>query len=125
MDVYKEIAEISSEEDERRVISSLTDLYGELPMETEDLISIASVKRMASEFGASEITVKNGLSEIVFPSLDAFNGGRLVAAVEKFKSVCRLNLSVKPAIEFYSMDKPNSEILQNMLEFLKFSVKTQ
>ncbi len=125
MDAYKEIAEIASDEDEQRVVSSLTDLYGELPMEVEDLITIASVKRMAATFGATEITVKGGQGEIVFPSLEAFNNGKLVSGVEKFKSVCKLNLSVKPIVEFYSIDKTNGEILKNMSEFLKFSIKLQ
>lgn len=119
MDAYKEIAEIAAEADEKRIRSSLAELYGELPMEVEDLITIASVKRMAAKYGAKEITVRRGLAEIVFPSLECFGKGGLISAADGFKKDCRLNLSSKPAIEFFTEGKTNGEVLETMREFLK------
>lgn len=122
MDAYKEIAEISSLEDEERVVSSLIDLYGEIPMETEDLITISSVKRMAAEYGATEITVKKELAEIVFPSLTSFENKNLLNALDNFKKECHLSLAEKPSIEFDTFDKTNGTVLENMYKFLKFSL---
>ena len=121
MDAYKEIAEISSPEEEARVKAELVDLYGELPMEVEDLISIAAAKSAAAETGASALTVKKGLSEAVFPSLSALGNDGLRAAVEKYKGRVGFDMSVKPALRFAAEGRSNGEMLGFLKEFFVFA----
>lgn len=122
MDAYKEIAEISSRKDEDRVRDSLADLYGELPMEVEDLINIAAVKSMAAKFAAKTITVRQGLCEVTFAALSSLNDEGLHAALERYKNGVRLDMSVSPALQFSSMDKSNGEMLEFLKEFFAYSL---
>lgn len=121
MDAYKEIAEINSIEDEKRVKESLYDLYGELPLEVENLISIANVKYLSVSLGAKEINVKRGGSSIVFSSIDAFKSERLYKAMEKYKNYCYPNFSGEPTLNFAVNKATNDDILTLMEEFLKYS----
>ncbi len=121
MDAYKEIAEINSLEDEQRVVSSLIDLYGELPMEVENLISIAIIKYLSTKLGAIEICVKRGECKIVFDGLNAFKVEGLMNALEKYKSQVYPSFSGKPTIVFNDYGKTNDEVLCFMREFLEYS----
>ena len=122
MDAYKEIAEISSPEEEKRVRSELTDLYGELPMEVEDLISIAAVKSAAAETGVTQLVVRKGLCEAVFSSLSALGNEGLRAAVERYKGRARFDMSVKPALRFGPEELSNGEMLAFLKEFFACAV---
>ena len=117
MDAYKEIAEIASGKDEARVRDSLADLYGELPMEVEDLIDIAAVKSMASKFGAKTITVRQGLCEVTFVSLASLGDAGLHEALSRFKRDAQLDMSVCPAVRFSAMDRSNGEMLALLKDF--------
>lgn len=117
MDAYKEIAEIASGKDEERVRSSLADLYGELPMEVEDLINIAAVKSMAAKFGAKTITVRHELCEVTFTELSCLGDGGLREALERYKRDARLDMSVCPAVRFDAFNKSNGEMLALLKEF--------
>ncbi|PWM70159.1 MAG: transcription-repair coupling factor [Bacillota bacterium] len=121
MDAYKEIAEISSPEEEERVKNELADLYGELPMEVEDLIAIASVKNAAAGTGVSQLTVRKGLCEAAFCSIAALNHDGLRAAAEKYKPRVRFDMSVKPALRFDSEGRSNGEMLAFLKEFFAYA----
>ncbi len=121
MDAYKEIAEINSLEDENRVVSSLIDLYGELPLEVENLISIAVIKYLSAKLGAIEIVIKRGEYKIVLNGINAFKQDGLMNALEKYKTVAYPSFSANPTIIFNGYGKSNDEVLCLMREFLEYS----
>ncbi|MDO4545616.1 MAG: transcription-repair coupling factor [Bacillota bacterium] len=55
LQMYKKIAVIESDEDEREIIDELLDRFGEIPQETMNLIKISKIRSMAGRIGISEI----------------------------------------------------------------------
>ena len=121
LDSYKQIAEISSIADYKRVYASLRDTYGELPRAVENLMVIAVLKSYASKFNIRKISVVNGVGALEFPSLDAIGDERILAAMDKYKSVVRLNMTEAPVIELFGK-RDAAELMAEMTKFLKFAL---
>ncbi len=67
MDTYKQIAEIKSAADYKRVCTSLEETYGTLPQETVNLLVIAVLKSYAAKFRVKKISVGgNGGKTMIF-----------------------------------------------------------
>lgn len=64
MDCYKQIAEITTDEDDERVTRSLEEYYGKIPREVRNLILIAKLKAAAKKRGAVKIVV--GAKKIIY-----------------------------------------------------------
>ncbi|MBQ3219312.1 MAG: transcription-repair coupling factor [Clostridia bacterium] len=122
MDVYKEIAEINSLESEKEFIASITDIYGKLPEETENLINIAVAKMLASKKGVAEITVKKDQVSLTFSDFKAFADEGLRHAIDEFSDMVRISMSTKPMLEFVKTDESNATMLMRVREFLCLSV---
>ena len=123
MDAYKEIAEINSIEAEREFINSITELYGELPNETKNLINIAVVKTLAMKKGVTEIIVKKGQVSLIFADFKAFMDEGLRKAVDEFSDTVKIAMSQKPALEFVLVDDNNALMLSRVREFLFHAIK--
>ncbi|MBQ9729895.1 MAG: transcription-repair coupling factor, partial [Clostridia bacterium] len=82
LDTYKQIAEISTVADYKRVYTSLTETYGDLPQSVGNLLVIAVLKSHAAKFSVKKITVKNGLGTLEFPSLASLGDKRIQAALD-------------------------------------------
>ena len=72
LDCYKQIAEISTIADYKRVYTSLEDTYGVLPKPVETLMVIAVLKSYATKFSVKKITVGGGLGRLEFPVFAVF-----------------------------------------------------
>lgn len=100
MDAYKEIAEIRTLADRNRVVGALEDLYGELPLEVENLVEIASVKAMAEEIGAEEVLSDKGAASLVFDSIERFGNLLLHDAMDRYRGYVKATAAVRPTLEF-------------------------
>ena len=100
LDSYKQIAEIATLADYKRVYSSLLDTYGRLPLAVENLLVIAVLKSYAAKFHVKKISVVKGVGALEFPSLESLGDKRVLAAMDKYASEVRLNMSEAPVIEF-------------------------
>lgn len=120
LDTYKQIAEISSISDYKRVYASLEDTYGALPRSVENLMVIAVLKSYAAKFNVKKITVANGVGALEFPTLDSLGDERVQAALEKFASSTRLNMTEAPVVEFFK-GRDAAELMAQMTKFLKFA----
>ncbi len=118
MDAYKEIAEINSLDSEKEFISAITDVYGKLPIETENLINIAVVKMLAMKKGVVEINVKKDKVNIVFADFKAFADEGLRRAIDEFSDIVHISMSNKPSLEFSITDSDNATMLVRVREFL-------
>ena len=124
LDSYKQIAEISSIADYKRVYASLRDTYGELPRAVENLMVIAVLKSYAAKFNVKKITVANGVGALEFPSLESIGDKRVLAAIDKYQRHVRLNMSEAPVIEMFGA-RDSAELMAEMTKFLKFALTFQ
>lgn len=122
MDAYKEIAEISSLQEEKEFIGELTDNFGPLPIEVENLINIAVVKRLAMKISASSIVVTKDKTAISFGSLNAFANDKLRSAIDQFSDQAVINMSSVPEIEFYNNGENNADMLKKVRAFLSLTL---
>ena len=120
LDTYKQIAEISTVADYKRVYTSLKDTYGELPRAVENLLVIAVLKSYAAKFNVKKISLIKGVGALEFPSLETIGDKRILAALDKYKDRVRLNMSEAPVIEFFGKRDP-AELMAEMTKFLKFA----
>ncbi|MBO7297983.1 MAG: DEAD/DEAH box helicase [Clostridia bacterium] len=121
LDTYKQIAEISTVADYKRVYASLVDTYGELPKAVENLMVIAVLKSYAMKFGVKKITLRNGIGALEFPSLQSLGDKRIQAAMDKYAGQVRLNMAQSPVIEFFGK-RDAAELMAQMTKFLKFAI---
>ncbi len=121
LDCYKQIAEISTIADYKRVYASLRDTYGELPRATENLLVIAVLKSYAAKFNVRKISLVKGVGALEFPSLAALGDKRILAAMDEYRGKVRLNMTEAPVIEFFGK-REAAELMAEMTKFLKFAL---
>jgi len=121
LDSYKQIAEISTVADYKRVYSSLRDTYGELPRAVENLLVIAVLKSYAAKFNVRKIALVKGIGSLEFPSLESLGDKRILAAMDKYQGKVRLNMTEAPVIEFFGK-RDAAEMMAEMTKFLKFAL---
>ncbi|MBQ8342630.1 MAG: transcription-repair coupling factor [Clostridia bacterium] len=121
LDSYKQIAEISSVADYKRVYSSLMDTYGELPRAVENLLVIAALKSYAAKFGVKKISLIKGVGALEFSGIETLGDKRIQAAMDKYAQHVRLNMTEAPVLEFFGY-KENVTLMAEMTKFLKFAV---
>ncbi len=122
MEAYKEIAEIDSERAERNFVAFARETYGHIPEEVKNLINIAVVKRLASEFKVSKIEVRKEITSVEFSSLDIFSNERLNSAIEAFKNKIVFSAGQKPALVFKRTGENNSEMLEKVRKFFNLTL---
>ncbi len=121
LDTYKQIAEISTVADYKRVYASLRDTYGELPVAVENLLVIAVLKSYAAKLRVKKISLVKKVGALEFTSLEALGDKRILAATDKYAGKVRLNMSEAPVIEFFGY-KDNTLLMAEMTKFLKFAL---
>jgi transcription-repair coupling factor (superfamily II helicase) len=121
LDTYKQIAEISTTADYKRVYESLRETYGELPVAVVNLLVIAVLKSYAQKFGVKKVTVADGVGALEFRSLESLNDKRLHAALDEFTTGVRLNMAEAPVLEFFGR-KDSVDLMAQMTKFLKFAL---
>ena len=121
LDAYKQIAEIHSLADYKRVYDSLLETYGDLPVAVGNLLVIAVLKSYAQKFGVEKISIKKGVGSLQFPSVEVLGKKGILAAVEKYKSCVRLNMSSAPVVEMFGF-KSHTQLMAEMTKFLKFAL---
>lgn len=125
MDVYKTIAEISSDQDKSRVAKEISELYGKLPKQVENLIAVSELKYLARKADAIKVTVSKERAVIVFKDINSFEGGGVNASLDKFKQISRLSFDVNPFVTIETGVKSAEYNLGLTLEFIKFSLANQ
>ena len=124
MEAYKQIAEIRVAEDLIRVRDSLTDLYGAIPSEVENLLRIAVLKARAKKFSISEIYLRGGEAGIVLTGVNALKDGRLQAAAEAYRGAVTLTFDRQPTFVFRLKNKNPDKYLALLSDFLKTAAKS-
>ena len=123
MDVYKEIAELSSLTAEKEFKRGIEEAYGTLPESAESLIDIAVVKMLATKLGVKNIVITKSETKLVFDDFKAFANSDLHSAIEQFEGGVRISMASEPALEFIRTQQNNSDMLKVVREFLCVAVK--
>lgn len=120
MDSYKQIAEIKTLSDYKRVITSLEDTYGKMPDSVFTLLIIAVLKSYCAKYNAKKITVNERGGAIEFSSLSTLNDAGIVKAMEAYKNHVGISMVKNPAITFTSEKSPVFT-MRKMIKFLKYA----
>ncbi len=120
MDCYKQIAEIRTVDDYRRVCLSIEDNYGKMPDSVLNLLIIAVMKAYATEFSVAKIGVSSREAYLDFSSIDVFKDRRLRAAMDKYAGRVHVSMTASPRINFALHKNPAATMLE-MTKFLKFA----
>jgi len=120
MDCYKQIAEIRSAADYKRVCTSMEETYGALPDETLNLLIIAVLKSYAARFGVKKISVNAKGGALEFAQLSALGNEKISAAMQKYRSVVSLDMTNAPVLRFPNGGDGGKTMVQ-MTRFLKFA----
>ena len=121
MDCYKQIAEIRSVDDYKRVCHSIEDNYGTMPEEVLNLLIIAVLKSFAAKFNVRKISVDGTEGALELPSLNSLDDDRLRAALDKYAGQVKLSMAKAPLIIFNPRQTPAKTML-DMTKFLKFAL---
>ena len=121
MDCYKQIAEIRTVEDYKRVCSSIEENFGPMPDEVLNLLIIAVLKSFASKFNVKKICVDGTEGTLELPSVNSLKDSRLAAALEKYAGRVKLSMAKVPLVVFAARTSPSKTML-DMTKFLKFAV---
>ena len=120
MDCYKQIAEIRSVDDYKRVCRSIEENYGAMPDEVLNLLIIAVLKSYASQFGVAKIVVDGQGGALQFPSVNSLNSAGLHAACDKFRGMITLSMAKGVQVVFAAQSSQTKTMLA-MTKFLKFA----
>ena len=83
LEMYKKISYIENKDDYYRVADELTDRFGTIPKNTENLLSVAYIKAMAHKAGVSDIKQKGHNVLIYFEQTAQNNTERLVEMINR------------------------------------------
>lgn len=121
LDCYKQIAEVRSEDDCKRIYDSIKDNYGNPPECIVNLIFVALMKSYAAKFNVKKIYVDWEQGWLELPSVSSLQHNGLAAALDKFSRKTTLSMSKAPLIVFSPEVNP-AKTIRAMTKFLKFAV---
>ncbi len=121
MDCYKQIAEIRTVEDYKRVCLSIEDNYGSMPDEVLNLMIIAVLKSLAAKFNVKKIGVDGNEGSLELPSINSLKNAGLKAALDKYSDRTSLSMAKAPSVIFRPHANPAKTML-DMTKFLKFAL---
>ena len=119
MDCYKQIAEIVTDDDGKRVVGSLEEYYGNIPREVENLILIAKLKSAAKKRGAVKLVVGANKSYIELKDLRCLNDAGFMDAIVSRKDAITLEFAQTPVIDYTRCGDTAEDIAKYMLDSLK------
>lgn len=120
MDCYKQIAEIRSVDDYKRVCRSVEENYGAMPDEVLNLLIIAVLKSYAASFNVKKITVDGQGGVLELPSVNSLRNAGLSAALDKYRGAVTLSMAKVVQIVFAAQSSQTKTML-GMTKFLKFA----
>ncbi len=117
IEVYQNIAIARTEEEIRDVIDEITDRYGNIPQEVENLLEIARIKNLCKEKNINKISQKN--KNIVFYfDIQKFDMSIIDNLVKEYKDEIKFSPGTEPYITLKNKESKDKIILKNIKEFL-------
>lgn len=117
MDAYKQIAEIDSFDDEKRVVDSLSQNFGALPQETVNLVKIAKLKSACSRLGIIRAELSDKACKLTFKNLNSLSGFSVMDAINDGKTSAKLTFGENPEVVFDIKQKTHEYLLDELIAF--------
>ena len=118
IEIYQNIAIAKTEDDISEVVDEVTDRYGNMPDELENLLDIARIKNLCKEKNIVKVIQKNNNVLFYFDN-SKFNMDNIDLLVQKFKDNIRISPGIDPYITLKSSRKLSDKVfLKCIIEFL-------
>ncbi len=114
IELYKKIAAVGSREDAEDVIDEMIDRFGDVPVETNNLIRIALLRKMASDIGMKSVERKSRHIVLSFSSINKKVFENMSKLAGPFRGRFRFDAGVKPGITLKIEDKDEHTILDDV-----------
>lgn len=116
LQMYKKIANVVTDADEEEIIDELLDRFGDIPVDTMNLITISRIRSMAEKLCIIRIHEEGNKVLFHFAQENGLKPQTLAAVAAAYGSRVFIHGGVKPFLRF----KPeNKNRLSDVLEFLK------
>lgn len=120
--IYKRISEIGSKSARDSLISELSEVYGQVDLQLENLINIALLKNLASRFDVSRIVINKLGAGANFYDSDIFKNEVLMRAVAEHSGNAVLTTTIPPTLIFEANGKTAEQKLGLMIDFFSSAV---
>ena len=117
IEVYQNIALSKNEEDIQDVIDEITDRYGNIPKELENLLDITRIKNLCKEKNIIKITQKQN-NIVFFFNINDFDTAIIDVLVKEYKDDIRFSPGAEPYITLKNKEENAKVILKKAKEFL-------
>lgn len=122
MTIYKNISRIRTLAERDKLILDTEKVYGTCPQTLINLVDIAYTKALAKNIGVVELYCTNAEIKLVFDSVDnKLMTDSVNKAINKYSSVCVLNLKEMPTINFRYNNGSNIDNFNTLKDFLNIS----
>ena len=115
--VYQNIALAKTEEDLQDVIDEITDRYGNIPKEVENLLEIARIKNLCKEKNIIKISQKP-ISIVFYFDVNKFNMDNIDLLVKEYNDEIRFSPGTEPYITLKNKENTDKKVLKKIKEFL-------
>ena len=117
IEIYQNIALAKTEDDITDIIDEVTDRYGNIPKEVENLLDIARIKNLCKEKNIIKISQKP--NSIVFNfDVNKFNMENIDLLVKEYKEEIRFSPGAEPYITLKNKETKDKIVLKKIKEFL-------
>jgi transcription-repair coupling factor (superfamily II helicase) len=99
IDIYQDIALCRTEEDIEDVVDEITDRYGNMPKEVENLLKISRIKQEARKSNIIKV-IQRGEKIIFTFNKNKFNMDNISKLVEKYKNRIKFSEGINPYITY-------------------------
>ncbi len=118
MDIYKQIAEIKDENDKERILSSLEENYGKVPVEVDNLVKIAELKLAAVKKGAIKLLLTEKKAEIVLGAMENLKQPGFLQRVTEMKGEVTLSLSENNPVLSFKTDGRKAGYIASKMRYV-------
>ncbi|MBE5813256.1 MAG: transcription-repair coupling factor [Clostridiales bacterium] len=121
MEMYQKISRVANEEALMDIIDELTDRFGDIPKETEQLLKIVEIKYLAMDLGIINIAEKNGNIVLEFMSNAKIDIEKIGKIVAESKRTVMFSAGAKPYLTLIKekKEKDNLKNIKFVLQSLK------
>ena len=113
---YTRISEIESQSDMQNILSSLSDGFGIVPKEIENLCHLALLRNLAGNFEVTKVRINNSVSEIHLKKQENVIDERLARALSSFEGKLVFDSNVKIVFNLSGRVENKLEKLINFFE---------
>ena len=114
IELYKKIAAVSDKKDVEDILDELIDRFGDVPEETNNLIRIALLRKMANDIGLKSVERKSRHIVMSFGNMDSKVFSRMGKLAVPFKGRFLFDAGKKPALSLKISDMEEGTILSEV-----------